>query len=185
MADVVVIENPILNSPCEEPKRHFKFTERGHHRGGGRGTPEELLLRPCPGLQETWRAGGHRHRMDQGPDRGEHSINRVRFEVNRWRIGGRAGVSRTTSRLLGYWNDPARENKLFFCQIEAVETAIYITEVAKKAGDTWIENNLKSFNEDVKAGPVPHRLEDGNRQEPPHRRRCRQGHRGGARPARY
>jgi hypothetical protein len=48
-------------------------------------------------------------------------INRVRFEVDRWRIGGRAGVTRTTTRLLDYWTDPARENKLFFCQIEAVE----------------------------------------------------------------
>jgi type III restriction enzyme len=25
----VVIENPILNSPYEEPKRHFRFTEEG------------------------------------------------------------------------------------------------------------------------------------------------------------
>jgi type III restriction enzyme len=25
----VVIENPILNSPYEEPRRHFRFTEDG------------------------------------------------------------------------------------------------------------------------------------------------------------
>ncbi len=25
----IVIENPILNSPYKEPKRHFKFTEEG------------------------------------------------------------------------------------------------------------------------------------------------------------
>ncbi len=29
MADLVVIENPILNSPYDEPKRHFKFTDDG------------------------------------------------------------------------------------------------------------------------------------------------------------
>ena len=35
-----------------------------------------------------------------------------------------------TARLLRYWNDPEREKRLFFCQVEALETAIYITEVA-------------------------------------------------------
>jgi len=25
----VVIENPIINSPFEEPQRHFKFTDEG------------------------------------------------------------------------------------------------------------------------------------------------------------
>jgi len=32
--------------------------------------------------------------------------------------------------LLEYWSDPARERKLFFCQREAVETAVYLAEVA-------------------------------------------------------
>ena len=44
------------------------------------------------------------------------------------------------------WNDPDREKKLFFCQIEALETAIYIAEVAKKFGDAWIENDLREAN---------------------------------------
>ena len=41
---------------------------------------------------------------------------------------------------------PERERRLFFCQIEALETAIYITEVAGKYGDAWIENELREFN---------------------------------------
>jgi type III restriction enzyme len=47
---------------------------------------------------------------------------------------------------LEYWTDPGREKKLFFCQIEARETAIYTAEVAKKAGDNWIDNDLRKFN---------------------------------------
>ena len=39
-----------------------------------------------------------------------------------------------------------RDKPLFFCQIEAVETAIYITEVARKYGDAWIENDLRTAN---------------------------------------
>jgi type III restriction enzyme len=45
---------------------------------------------------------------------------------------------------LEYWNNPERENKLFFCQIEAVETAVYIAEAASKRGDAWIEKGLST-----------------------------------------
>jgi type III restriction enzyme len=51
--------------------------------------------------------------------------------------------------LLEYWINPDRERKLFFCQIEAAETAIYVTEVAKRYGDTWIENEIRLSNEDA------------------------------------
>ena len=151
MADVVVIENPILNSPYEEPKRHFKFTDEGITDEVAEERRKSSYFIPIPaskkrGKQEVIDTEWTKDRIEENT-----WINRVRFEVNRWRIGGRAGVTRTTTRLLDYWNDSARENKLFFCQIEAVETAIYITEVAKKAGDAWIENDLKSFNEDANA----------------------------------
>ena len=49
--------------------------------------------------------------------------------------------------MIAYWTDPNREKKLFFCQNEALETAIYITEVARKYGDTYIENAIRSAND--------------------------------------
>ncbi len=58
-------------------------------------------------------------------------------------------MTRTTARLLEHWTKPERERKLFFCQVEALETAIYITEVARRYGDAWIENELRRFNEDA------------------------------------
>src|SRR4029079_11050817 len=73
-------------------------------------------------------------------------VNQIRGRVKLWREGGHSGVTPTTARLLAYWTDPDREKKLFFCQIEALETAIYITEVAKKFGDAWIENDLRQGN---------------------------------------
>jgi type III restriction enzyme len=39
-------------------------------------------------------------------------------------------VTATTAKLLRYWTDPDRERKLFFCQVEALETIITIAEVA-------------------------------------------------------
>jgi len=53
---------------------------------------------------------------------------------------------------LKYWTDTDRENKLFFCQIEALETAIYVTEVATKYGDAWIDNTLRTKNEECNPG---------------------------------
>ncbi len=44
------------------------------------------------------------------------------------------GVTRTTRRLLEYWQRPDRDRRLFFCQLEAVETAIYLTECVAQGG---------------------------------------------------
>lgn len=73
-------------------------------------------------------------------------INRIRERVSIWRQGDYAGITNTTRRLLEYWTDLGREKKLFFCQIEALETVIYIVEVAKKYGDAWIANMLRDAN---------------------------------------
>jgi type III restriction enzyme len=67
--------------------------------------------------------------------------------IDYWRRGGYVGVTPTTRHLLSYWTDPARERKFFFCQIEAMETAIYLTEVAERYGDNWIRNELRRANE--------------------------------------
>jgi type III restriction enzyme len=54
--------------------------------------------------------------------------------------------------LIAYWTDPNREKKLFFCQNEALEAAIYIAEVAKKYGDAWTENALRDANDTSNPG---------------------------------
>ena len=72
--------------------------------------------------------------------------------MRQWREGGYVGTTRTTSRLLEYWTNADRERKLFFCQQEALETAIYLTEVAAGFGDAWIENELRQENTDFNGG---------------------------------
>ena len=76
-------------------------------------------------------------------------INQIRERVSIWRRGGYVGITRMTARLLEYWQQPDREKKLFFCQVEALETAIYVTEVASRYNDAWIENKLRKENEDT------------------------------------
>jgi len=65
-------------------------------------------------------------------------VNTLRERVKAWREKGYPGVTSITRRLLNYWWRPERERKLFFCQIEAIETLIFLIEApeAEKQGIT-------------------------------------------------
>src|SRR5262249_40526804 len=52
-------------------------------------------------------------------------------------------TSRRPRSLLEHWQHKDRERRLYFCQIEALETLIYLTEVAPKTGDAHILNRLR------------------------------------------
>ena len=151
----VVIENPIINSPYSEPTCHFRFTEEGI-------TDEIVQSRRIsayfvPIARPKKKRGQLIFDTEWTQDRIEENrfINQVRARVGQWRQGGYQGVSKMTASLLEYWQRPDRERLLFFCQIEAVETAIYITEVARKYGDAWIENALRRAN--AEANPLLYR----------------------------
>ena len=57
-----------------------------------------------------------------------------------------------TRRLLEYWADPQRDNKILFCQREAVETAIFLAEAATKWGGGWALNSLDEQNAEHNGG---------------------------------
>jgi len=64
-----------------------------------------------------------------------HIINLLRTQVGEWRKNGYKEVTRVTQTLLNFWfNNPEREvtKQLFFAQQEAIETAIWLNEVAEK-----------------------------------------------------
>lgn len=153
----VVIENPVLNSPFEEPKRHFRFTEDGI-------TDEVVEERrisqyfvPIPRAKKK-SANQLSFETEWTADRVEENkeINRIRERVAIWRKGGYVGITKTTARLLEYWKREDRERKLFFCQIEALETAIWITEVAPRYGEAWVENLLREKN--AQSNPLLYRI---------------------------
>ncbi len=146
----VVIENPVINSPFDEPQRHFRFDDDGI-------TDEIVPARRISAyfipIAQPKKKGKLKQQTfeDWTADRIEENrtVNAIRQRVKLWRDGGHPDVTRTTARLLEHWSSPDRIRRLFFCQIEAMETLIYITEVAKKYGDTWIDNDLRRFNEDA------------------------------------
>lgn len=76
-------------------------------------------------------------------------INKIRGHVESWRNLPNPndwGVTPETARLLQHWrHHPFQGVRPFFCQIEAVETAIWLTEVAPQKGDIW--KHVKGANE--------------------------------------
>lgn len=57
-------------------------------------------------------------------------VNQIRPRVKKWKENGYPGVTGITRRLLDHWQDPneRQERKFFFCQLEAIETLIWLTE---------------------------------------------------------
>lgn len=55
-------------------------------------------------------------------------VNQIRQRVDKWRDAGYPGITSVTKELLEHWKNPDREMKLFFCQLEAIETLIWLVE---------------------------------------------------------
>ncbi len=154
----VVIENPVLNSPYWEPTRHWRFGDEGITDEIVDGRRVSSYFMPIARPRSKGRVDKDQltFQTEWTQDRLEENkvINQIRGHVAQWRAAGYpAGtVTPTTRRLLEYWTNPARENKLFFCQVEALETAIFLTEAAGKYGGAWIENHIRQANHGANPG---------------------------------
>ncbi len=147
MARQVVIENLVLNSPYREPARHFRFDDDGI-------TSEVVAARRpssyfVPIAAARRRGGQLAFQTKRTADWVEENafISQVRERVGRWRQGGWPHVTPTTRRLLEFWMNPERERPLFFCQVEALETAIHLAE-APFLSATWSAPQL------INTGPM-------------------------------
>ena len=141
----VRIENPVINSPFNAPNRHFDFDENGITDRLVEGRRPSSYFIPIAGPKSS-KTGQVAFDTEWTRDRIEENrfINEVRVKVQIWRQSGYHGVTPVTKQLLLYWTDADREKKLFYCQIEALETIIYLTEVSKANGETWMLNELNN-----------------------------------------
>lgn len=130
--------NPILNNPYEEPARHYATNPEGELdyetvRAGRRIFTGQVAAMPVTtGPQKEFEAISEDLSRAYGPL----LVNRVRKEIAAWRQHGYPNVTRVTADLLRFWfRNPERHaiEKLFFAQREAIETAIWLNEVAGKS----------------------------------------------------
>ncbi len=136
-------ERPILNSPYEYPGQHWELDEQGQptqqilprRRPAAYVTPiPKPKKRKAPPLQARmiFDEGAGLSTAEQEYDPTP-LINELRRLVDLWRPRS-DGVTPETARLLDHWrNHSFASYRPFFCQVEAVETAIWLTEVAPNA----------------------------------------------------
>src|SRR5208337_288129 len=165
-----IIENPILNSPFREPDRHWRFTDEGITNEIIETRRASAYFVPIPPPKKKGKQLQFDTEWTQDRIEPNDKVNRIREKVKHWREGEYQGVTQVTRKLLQHWTDPDRENKLFFCQIEALETLIYLTEAARKVGDNWIENWLREANDGSNPGltRIASKMATGNGQDGRH-----------------
>jgi type III restriction enzyme len=115
------VGEPILSSPFQEPPEHW-WLEEGK----------------LPERRSGRRPAGYFYRdpskppNDDGISRGElvelDLINRIRSRLAEWRASDYAGATRTTRELIEYWRREGKHWPLFFAQLEAAETIIFLRE---------------------------------------------------------
>ncbi len=115
------IDRLIINSPYEEPQRHWRY-ER-----------ETLLFSLEDGRRPAGyvvASGDSKAFDDPGIFVEIPLVNQIRPRVKTWREAGYPGISGITKRLLEHWRDPEEfeARRFFFCQLEAMETLIWLTE---------------------------------------------------------
>jgi len=141
-------ERPILNAPYTYPARHWELDDDGQPTDRileSRRRSE--LITPVPQPKKRRQKRGQKEMVfDEGKGLSTEEqqydptpiINEIRSYVDGWRTLPNPNdwqVSPETARLLQHWRHHKFENlRPFFCQVEAIETAIWLTEVAPKFG---------------------------------------------------
>jgi type III restriction enzyme len=142
-------ERPILNSPYERPRLHHALDAEGQPLNlppvEGRRRSELITPVPKPRKRKaSSRQGSFVFADDDGLTTEDQEynptpiINEIRGHVDAWRALPNPsdwGVTPSTARLLTHWRTYNFEGvRPFFCQIEAMETLIWLTEVAGRQG---------------------------------------------------
>ena len=139
-------DRPILNSPYEYPPRHWELDESGQPTG--RILDRRRLVSFITPIPKPKKRRQQELYFDEAGQESEADgqqyelvaiINALRRQIDAWRAisdPGRWRVTPETARLLQHWRSH-RFNHIqpFFCQVEAAETAIWLTEVAPGLGN--------------------------------------------------
>ena len=124
----IEVSTPILNSPFEEPKQYW-YIQEGEEPELRDGRRKSIVFPPQNQTHEWDTSDGTIRKCSDPPSAFEIVlVNLIRERVKAWRDQGYPGASRTTLELLEYWLRDGRQSRLFFAQIEAAETMIFLKE---------------------------------------------------------
>lgn len=122
------VPNPILNGPYDEPAVHW-WLQQGlpAEKRAGRRPAMYWFKPPEREAAEDEERGGLR----QGTLIELKLVNLIRKRLAAWRteaLAGGGGVTRTTCELMNWWRRDGRQQRLFFAQLEAAETIVFLNE---------------------------------------------------------
>ncbi len=149
-------ERPILNSPYAAPGLHHPLDDNGQPIDGDpiKGRRSSRFIVPVPASRK--RASASQASLDLESYAPNAKVNEIRGYVDAWRSVPNPvdwGVTPTTQRLLEHWRRPKElwaGPRPFFCQIEAVETIIWLTEVApRRAATKGLLDQIAKDNEEA------------------------------------
>lgn len=124
------IDRLIVNSPYDEPTRYWRY-----NRDTRTFTLVEGERRPAGYVIAS---EGSKAFDDPGVFVEIPLVNQIRPRVKAWRQAGYPGVTSISRRLLEHWTNPDEFEirRFFFCQLEAIETLIWLAEAdaAEKVG---------------------------------------------------
>jgi len=153
------VNSPVICSPYYEPQSHWRYDEHGE--------AQELDERR-PSFYWYKEDESKRGRVQADLFASERTdelvlVNMLRDDVRRWRKSGYETATKVTKQLLAHWNRAGRPRRLFFCQREAVETAIYLNEILGSRSKKLRWNTRLSFEDfqRLRAGQRPSFLADG------------------------
>lgn len=119
------VQAPIINSPYDEPRAHWKIHEhQPAEKIAERRKPAYMYLPPGAKADAHGKPAAGREIELQ-------LVSQVRAQLGKWRelaLRGEGGISRVSMQLLNYWRREGRAQRLFFAQLEAAETIIFLTE---------------------------------------------------------
>lgn len=117
------IDQLIINSPYDEPAAHWSYDRES------RLFNKKVGRRPAGYIVAT---PGSKWFDDPGVFIELPLVNQIRPRVRAWREAGYEGASGITKRLLEHWRDRDQNDhrRFFFCQLEAIETLMWLVEAA-------------------------------------------------------
>lgn len=133
---VAEVESPIINSPFREPLLHWKIEKaKPPHKAEGRRRASYFYRVPeHSGRGRASRDQAELFESQAGEEVELEIVNAIRGRVKDWRAGVHSGgvaydgASPVTRELLDLWRSDQRMQRLFFAQIEAAETIIFLVE---------------------------------------------------------
>ena len=162
-------ERPILNSPYERPSQYWELDDSGQPTQRVIDSRRKAsFITPIPKPKKRKSSGQGEMTLDEGSGLSTQKqqydstsiINEVRGYVDTWRnlASSQWGVTPETARLLQHWrHHPYSNQRPFFCQVEAIETAIWLSEVAPHTtAGKRLQSYLESANKD--ANPLLNRM---------------------------